>query len=229
MESGEWTILSLVPFEENVNFNCCPEPFASIKYKLELSRKSLYYFLYVILPLVALAFLFLLVFHIPYDSGERMGFGVTILLSITVYLLVISDKLPEKSTNTPLLGVCFIIVFFILCAALGLATITIILARRESEPPMFLQALYYNSCCKKKSSSDVKPSNSTLDTVIEFRELGRKQQFEKSEETVAINNSELWTKISRYLDKRLFIFFNMLLVIIPMITILCLPTSGYGG
>ena len=76
-----------------------------------------------------------MVFFIPHDSGERMGFGVTILLSITVYLLVISEALPEKSDDKSMLGICFITEFYMLCAALVLSLLTMNLFRMDSPPP----------------------------------------------------------------------------------------------
>ncbi|KAI8494729.1 hypothetical protein Bbelb_273340 [Branchiostoma belcheri] len=43
----------------------------------------------------------------PPDSGERMGFFMTILLALVVFLQVLSDSLPKTSTTTPQLGQFF--------------------------------------------------------------------------------------------------------------------------
>ena len=83
-----------------------------------------------------------MVFFIPHDSGERMGFGVTILLSITVYLLVISEALPEKSDDKSMLGICFIAEFYMLCAALVLSLLTMNLFKRNTPPPLALVNFY---------------------------------------------------------------------------------------
>ena len=40
---------------------------------------------------------------VPWDSGERISFAVTVLLTIIVFLLIISENLP-KSDNKPLLS-----------------------------------------------------------------------------------------------------------------------------
>lgn len=87
--------------------------------------------LYIILPLFALVFIFLLIFHIPPDAGERMSFGITIIRSIAVSLLVISEKLPEGLDIKPVIGVGFIIVFFILCFALVWAAVAVLLGNRK--------------------------------------------------------------------------------------------------
>lgn len=87
--------------------------------------------LYIILPLFALVLIFLLIFHIPPDAGERMSFGITIILSIAFSLFVISEKLPEGLDIKPVIGVVFIIVFFILCFALVLAAVAVLLGNRK--------------------------------------------------------------------------------------------------
>lgn len=72
-----------------------------------------------------------MIFHIPPDAGERMSFGITIIRSIAVSLLVISEKLPEGLDIKPVIGVGFIIVFFILCFALVWAAVAVLLGNRK--------------------------------------------------------------------------------------------------
>ena len=237
MESGEWSLLDMTAVETEVIFDCCPEPFAAIEYTVTISRLSLYYFIYIILPLMSLAFLFLLIFHIPHDSGERMGFGVTILLSITVYLLVISEKLPEKSDSKPMLGIVFISVFYVLCCALGLGAMTIMLARRKSKPPDFMLYLINHGCRKARPTTPV--------TIMENRDAIIMMNMKKDKGTGTDieqldnwNNNNIclkedyndeWVRITRYLDKRFSIIFFFLLILLPFITILSLPTTHKGS
>ena len=116
-------------------FNCCPFQFSTITYKLILSRLYDFYLLYIILPVIALSFLFLAVFYIPSEAGERMGFGVSILLSITVYILVLSEKVPENSRERSALGTCFTCIIYILSIALSFALMTMKLVNRKEKPP----------------------------------------------------------------------------------------------
>jgi hypothetical protein len=50
--------------------------------------------------MVLLAFLSAMVFKLPPDSGEKMGFSLTVLLAYAVYLTIISDDMPSTSTST---------------------------------------------------------------------------------------------------------------------------------
>ena len=54
-------------------------------------------------PTFATAVLMVVSLIIPWDSGERISFAVTVMLSIIVYLLILSDNLPKTDT-IPLLS-----------------------------------------------------------------------------------------------------------------------------
>lgn len=234
IESGEWNIDSFTSSHKDLRFSCCPDSFSSTMYTMTVSRVSLYYFMYILLPLISLAFLFLLVFHIPSDSGERMGFGVTILLSITVYLLVISEKLPEKSNDTPMLGICFITIFYVLILALSMAAGTTIFSKRRSQPPQWLLNITTKGCFKidaeelkvhkiEPVASINKNNNSDLFEHISEETSQTKQPTE--EELEDIYNKD-WMKICRALDKKLFVIFFCLIILIPIIVSFSLDTSG---
>ena len=45
-------------------------------------------------------------FLLPPESGEKVNLGVTVLLSICVFLLMVSEKIPETSDNIPVLSEC---------------------------------------------------------------------------------------------------------------------------
>jgi nicotinic acetylcholine receptor len=111
--NGEWDLL-----EANINRNvvyypCCPEPFPDVTITITIRRKILYYTYNVILPCMMLSALTLLVFCIPPDSGEKIALGVTVLLAFSVFMLAISEKLPETSESIPLLGMYFMNIYVI--------------------------------------------------------------------------------------------------------------------
>lgn len=68
-----------------------------------------------------------------------MGFGVSILLSITVYILVLSEKVPENSRERSALGTCFTCIIYILSIALSFALMTMKLVNRKEKPPKWTQ------------------------------------------------------------------------------------------
>ncbi len=74
------------------------------RFSLELKRKSMFYVLNIILPCVMLSVLQLMVFRVPSAAGEKVSLSITLLLSFTVFLLMVSDNMPQTSTSVPLLG-----------------------------------------------------------------------------------------------------------------------------
>ncbi|XP_078594383.1 neuronal acetylcholine receptor subunit alpha-10-like [Branchiostoma floridae x Branchiostoma japonicum] len=105
--SVEW-IVNGAPMKRKVDFYpCCPHPFVTILIILQLERRSFFYMFNMVLPCAILMILNVLGFYIPPESGERLGFFMTILLALVVFLQVLSGSLPKTSTTVPRLGMFF--------------------------------------------------------------------------------------------------------------------------
>lgn len=89
VENGEWILLGVRSQRNVMTYDCCEGKFPDVTYHLELRRRTLFYLMNFILPCVLIAVLTLLVFLLPPESGERMSFGVTVLLSFTILLLML--------------------------------------------------------------------------------------------------------------------------------------------
>lgn len=69
-----------------------------------MRRKTLFYTVNLIIPCVGITFLTVLVFYLPSDSGEKIALCVSILLSLTVFFLLLAEIIPPTSLAVPLLG-----------------------------------------------------------------------------------------------------------------------------
>lgn len=69
-----------------------------------MRRKTLFYTVNLIIPCVGITFLTVLVFYLPSDSGEKVSLCVSILLSLTVFFLLLAEIIPPTSLAVPLLG-----------------------------------------------------------------------------------------------------------------------------
>ena len=104
IRNNEWTVLSF-PARRNVAFyKCCPEPFPDVTFYLKIRRKPLFYILSVLFPCMLTSSVAILAFLLPPESGEKVSLNVTILLSLTVFLLMVSDQLPASSDHFPYVG-----------------------------------------------------------------------------------------------------------------------------
>lgn len=121
VENGEWILLDVRSERKLLRYDCCEGEFLEVTYHLELRRRTLFYMMNFILPCVLIAVLTLLVFLLPPESGERMSFGVTVLLSFTILLLMLMDKLPATSKVIPLIAVYYACTIIEVSAAMGMA------------------------------------------------------------------------------------------------------------
>lgn len=70
--------------------------FEILRLEITLQRRSTYYIV-ILLPIFLINFMHILVFALDSNSGERVGFSITVLLTEVVFLTMIQEKLPEAS------------------------------------------------------------------------------------------------------------------------------------
>jgi len=78
-----------------------------------------------ILPTVLISFLCVLVFYLPAEAGEKVTLGISILLSLVVFLLLVSKILPPTSLVLPLIAK-YLLFTFIMNTVSILVTVVII-------------------------------------------------------------------------------------------------------
>ncbi len=67
-------------------------------------RKPLYYLFNIVLPCMFISTTTILVFYLPAASGEKVSLGVTVLLALAVFLLIVAESMPAQSETVPVLG-----------------------------------------------------------------------------------------------------------------------------
>lgn len=80
-----------------------PQNKSVMEFRVHMRRRALSYIGTIFLPTTALAILTPMIFVIPVESGEKIGFGVSLLLAFSVFQLMLVDNLP-KSDSMPLVG-----------------------------------------------------------------------------------------------------------------------------
>ena len=65
-----------VPAKQNeVIYECCPEPYIDITFIIKIRRRTLYYFFNLIVPCLLISSMAVLDFTLPPDSGEKLSLG----------------------------------------------------------------------------------------------------------------------------------------------------------
>ncbi|XP_043918282.1 neuronal acetylcholine receptor subunit alpha-2 [Protopterus annectens] len=103
-ESGEWAIVNAVGTYNTKKYDCCSEIYPDITYYFIIRRLPLFYTINLIIPCLLISCLTVLVFYLPSDCGEKITLCISVLLSLTVFLLLITEIIPSTSLVIPLIG-----------------------------------------------------------------------------------------------------------------------------
>ncbi|KAM5318260.1 neuronal acetylcholine receptor subunit alpha-10 [Glossophaga mutica] len=103
VENVEWRVLGMPARRRVLTYGCCSEPYPDVTFTLLLRRRAAAYVCNLLLPCVLISLLAPLAFHLPADSGEKVSLGVTVLLSLTVFQLILAESMPPAE-SVPLIG-----------------------------------------------------------------------------------------------------------------------------
>jgi hypothetical protein len=101
---NEWDVVSMKAIRNVLYYNCCPDPYPDITFSLEIKRKPLFYIMSILFPCILTSWVAALGFALPPESGEKVSLEVTVLLSLAVFLLMVTEQLPASSVNFPYVG-----------------------------------------------------------------------------------------------------------------------------
>ena len=207
------------------------QEYVTLRYTVVMQRKSTYYVMYLIVPCVLCTVLVLISFAIPPENGERIGFCSTVMLSVSVYLLLIADLLPDNSDALPILGIYYTMTMVEIALAL-VATILVLRAYHSaSEPPSCVKALY-NTCKARKNKkrggkSQKAPKRNAVGselpevesvTMANSKPLarvdGEQNKFSLEEdENSETENRKIWRSVAVFFDRVFFWLFAAMFIV----------------
>ena len=142
-QSDGWKVLSYKASYNEVKYGCCPEIYPDITFTFYLERKSGYYDLNIIIPTYATASLMIISLIVPWDSGERISFAITVMLSLIVFLLILSESLPKTDAH-PLLSKMLVgLTFFSLFVVFFTVIISALYSYKTNKDTPFFQFLRF--------------------------------------------------------------------------------------
>uniref|UniRef100_A0A671NAT5 Neuronal acetylcholine receptor subunit alpha-9-II-like n=1 Tax=Sinocyclocheilus anshuiensis TaxID=1608454 RepID=A0A671NAT5_9TELE len=119
VENVEWECHGMPATKNVIMYGCCSDPYPDITYTLLLQRRSSFYIFNLLLPCFLISFLAPLGFYLPADSGEKVSLGVTVLLALTVFQMMVAESMPP-SESVPLIGKYYVATMTMVTASTAL-------------------------------------------------------------------------------------------------------------
>lgn len=115
MDNSEWELIGVkverrrrpgvdTRFRQIDNDDDYDNVYTELSYTVHIRRRSLYYAFNVVIPCVMLSSLTLLSFSLPCNSREKIGLGLTVFLTFSMFMLLIAEAVPTSSESIPLIG-----------------------------------------------------------------------------------------------------------------------------
>uniref|UniRef100_A0A8C5U8I8 Cholinergic receptor nicotinic gamma subunit n=1 Tax=Malurus cyaneus samueli TaxID=2593467 RepID=A0A8C5U8I8_9PASS len=125
-ENGEWEIIHR-PARKNIHpdIPLDTSEHQDITFYLIIKRKPLFYVINIVIPCILIAFMVILVFYLPADSGEKMTLVISVLLAQSVFLLLISQRLPATSHAIPLIGKYLLFIMLLVTAVVIISVVVL--------------------------------------------------------------------------------------------------------
>lgn len=101
-ENGEWEFIRYETPLQDVRSSGID--YQLLNFNFTFRRRPSFYFMNYILVGVLLSWLLCLTFKLTPDSGDKIGFVLTVMLTYTVYLSFVLDNIPRTSQRTSMLG-----------------------------------------------------------------------------------------------------------------------------
>ena len=100
VENGEWKVVSLSA--ETFGNRAVPSgdvTYSKIQFSFILKRRHIFHIINTMFPVIVMVFLIPLVFKLDLGSSDKTDYALTVLLSYSVYLTMVADRIPSTSVS----------------------------------------------------------------------------------------------------------------------------------
>ncbi|XP_062582502.1 acetylcholine receptor subunit beta-type unc-29-like [Saccostrea cucullata] len=166
-ENGMWEILESKATVEY--FTKHSNRYATLKYSVKVKRRPGYFILGIYVPVLMLMLLNSAVFILPTESGERVGYAITCLLALAVFLTLTSEVLPKTSNPLSVFS-CFLMLLVLTSALICIMTIiSIWLCHKDenSAMPVCLKRITRFLLCRGRKTENADVQVNEKDSLAE--------------------------------------------------------------
>lgn len=189
----EWQLINTTVKRNTKVYECCPEEYIDLLFEYTLKRYSQHYTTNIIIPTIATSSLMLISLIVPWDSGERISFVTTVMLSIIVFLLILSENLPKSDAYPFLSQLILGLTIFSLVSVFFTVIISSLYTHKKNKGIVYrlmelLKIRKKTDCSKINSSSTISRSNDSniYEEEMRFIETSKENQSTTIDENLDI-------------------------------------------
>ncbi|XP_020629808.1 neuronal acetylcholine receptor subunit alpha-3-like [Orbicella faveolata] len=139
--SNEWDLIGVVSVRNEVKYTCCPNPYSEVLLTLNLQRYSRYYIINLVFPCALIACMVFFTFVLPPECGERVSLCITILMAMTIFQELTSEKLPPSSDTFFLIGTYYTVAIFEIGLAIAATCIVLNFYYSKTKMPGWIKTV----------------------------------------------------------------------------------------
>lgn len=129
-KSEQWDLIGIHNQDSLTHYN--EGQWSRSTFTLHLRRKYLNYVIHLLVPYCLFCVIAVFVFVLPPSRVERLNLEMTILLTLSVYQMMIQNHLPKKSGAVPIIGIYFVFVFVMCFSSLAMTVFIVHLYCRSN-------------------------------------------------------------------------------------------------
>lgn len=170
---------------------------SKLTYTINLGRRPLFMTMNLVVPVFLISFANVLVFLLPLDSSDRVGYAVTMVLTFTVFMTMVSDLLPATDPLSNFNILLLLQLAFSTVVTLGVLLVHFIYNKNPSDNvPHWLRCL-----CLRKTNQQEEP----------ICKLGKDKPYPWSD-----CNSKIWKHVAGIINKCI-LFVSVVIITIEII------------
>ncbi|XP_033752427.1 neuronal acetylcholine receptor subunit beta-2-like [Pecten maximus] len=222
--NGLWELKSTEAFVDEDSFDS-----QLFTLRIQFKRRPIFHIINILVPISVMGILNVLVFLLPAESGERVGFSITVLLAMSVFLTIISDILPNTSQPSIPRMSYLLLADLVISSLITVCTILVLRLHHKSEDddvPRWLWCLSCTKCCSRRERKKRRPvDESHNNSGTYLGEDTRNKQDSQNSSSDGQPHIVKWKEIADFFD--IFFFILFLLVNIAKILVYFLMFISY--
>ena len=198
-ENTEWNVSAV---------NITTKDFTYVNIYIKITRHPFFLMINLVAPVLILAVMNMFVFALPHESGERISFSLTMLLSFVVFISFTFEALPESSSSVCVFNI-FLSIELVQSTLIALSVIMVSWLYHKTEADKVPKFLSFIACrrgqtkqllciaCQQSQTNQsvVRPVDANADSTDAIDE-GKEDE-----------NTITWQKMATVVDKYCFILF----------------------